>query len=238
MTSLALRSKLAAVAAAALLAACGGSDHTALHLGGVAATGLAIEGGTVTVQCKSGTGSADQPTDAAGRYTVRVVDGTGPCLVTVSKGSLTLRSIANPDANGQAVANVTPITNAIVNAIAAAKGTTVEGLTGTQAPSSADINNAADQVLEVLTGALGINAPSGWGSLTAEQLLSDPNFTAATTSNPTGGSVLDQAMDVLVTENKLTPSSGALSSTITDDINAQVQSVVDPTPTGGTGAGN
>ncbi len=149
---------------------------------------------------------------------------------------MVLRSIAQTDANGQAVANVTPISNAIVKAIAAAKGTTVEGLTSTQAPSSADISNAASKVLAILTSALGSSAPIGWGSLTAVQLLSDPNFTAATTTNPNAGSPLDQAMDVLVNEDKLDTSSGDLDSTITDDINAQVQDVVDPTPTGSTGA--
>ena len=233
MTSLALRSKLAAVAAAALLAACGGSDHTALHLGGVAATGLAIEGGTVSVQCKSGTGSAT--TDAAGRYTVRVVDGTGPCLVTVSKGSLTLRSIANPDANGQAVANVTPITNAIVNAIAAAKGTTVEGLTGTQAPSTAEISAAATQVVTVIKDALiaaGYTDLANNLSNSGADLLSDPNFAAATLSNPNGGSVLDQAMDVLIPTGET-----ALPQSITNNIDRVINEQVDPTPTGGTGAG-
>lgn len=223
-----IKNSLAAVSVAVLLAACGsGSSDYSLRLTGVAATGLAIDGGTVDVQCKSGTGEAT--TNSAGVYTVNVVNGEGPCLVTVSKGDFILRSIAQPDANGQAVANVTPITSAIVEAIAAAKGVSVTDLTGTQAPSAADISAAATQVVTVLNNAL---TAANWTgpALTAAQLLSDPTFTAATNANPNAGSVLDQAMDLLIPAG-----STSLPSDIIDDINTVIDDVVQPNPTGGTG---
>lgn len=231
ISSLKLKATLTALAVAALLAACGGGGNgITLNLKGTAATGLAIDGGTVNVQCKSGTGSATS--SSTGTYTVIVTNGEGPCLVTVTKGDLTLRSIAEPDSSGQAVANITPITNAIVNAIAAAKGTTVDGLIGAQAPTPAEVSTAADKVVEVLNTAL---TNAGWSGepLTAAQLLSDPGFTAATTANPDSGSVLDQAMDTLVEAGKL--NDGQLDSTITEEIDAAVNETIDPTPTGGTG---
>ncbi len=231
ISSLKLKSTLTALAVAALLAACGdGGNGITLNLKGTAATGLAIDGGAVNVQCKSGTGSATS--SSTGTYTVIVTNGEGPCLVTVTKGDLTLRSIAEPDSSGQAVANITPITNAIVNAIAAAKGTTVDGLIGAQAPTPAEVSLAANTVVEVLNTAL---TNAGWSGepLTAAQLLSDPNFIAATTANPDGGSVLDQAMDKLVEAGKL--NDGQLDSTITNEIDAAVNETIDPTPTGGTG---
>lgn len=230
-----VKSSLAVIAAAAMLTACGGDSDPVLSLSGVAATGLAIEGGAVAVQCKSGTGSAT--TNSAGNYTVTVVNGTGPCLVTVTSATtppVVLRSIAQPDANGQAVANVTPISNAIVNAIATAKGvadvTTL--VSGSQAPSNNDISSAASSVITVIKDALiaaGQNALAN--SLSAANLLSDPSFTAATTTNPNAGSALDQAMDLLIPSGQT-----ALPDAIIQSINTAVENEVDPTPTGSTGA--
>ena len=215
------------VLALAMLAACGdGSDNT-LRVTGTAATGLAIDGGAVDVQCKSGTGTAT--TSSTGTYTVGISNGQGPCLVVVTKGSVTLRSIAEFGTSSQAVANVTPITNAIVNAIAAAKGTTVTGLIGTQAPTAAEITAAANSVVAVLNAAL---VAAGWtgAPLTAAQLLSDPAFTAATAANPTGGSVLDQALDLLIPAGQTQLPPAVLTS-----IETEVAKQVDPTPTGATG---
>ncbi len=213
------------VLALAMLAACGdGSDNT-LRVTGTAATGLAIDGGAVDVKCKSGNGTAT--TSSAGTYTVGISDGQGPCLVAVTKGSLTLYSIAEFSTSSQAVANVTPITNAIVNAIAAAKGTTVTGLIGTQAPTAAEITAAANSVVAVLNAAL---VAAGWtgAPLTAAQLLSDPAFTAATAT--TTGSVLDQALDLLIPAGQTELPAAVLTS-----IETEVAKQVDPTPTGATG---
>ncbi len=214
------------VLALAMLAACGDGSDSALNVTGTAATGLAIDGGAVSVQCKTGTGTAT--TSSTGTYTVGINNGQGPCLVVVTKGSLTLRSIADFTTSSQAVANVTPITNAIVNAIAAAKGTTVDGLIGTQAPTAAEISAAANSVVAVLNTAL---AAAGWtgGTLTAAQLLSDPAFTAATTANPTAGSVLDQAMDLLIPAGQTELPSAVITS-IETEVAKQVGA------TGGTGA--
>ncbi len=215
------------VLALAMLAACGDGSDSALNVTGTAATGLAIDGGAVSVQCKSGTGTAT--TSSTGTYTVGINNGQGPCLVVVTKGGLTLRSIADFTTSSQAVANVTPITNAIVNAIAAAKGTTVDGLIGTQAPTAAEINAAANAVVAVLNTAL---AAAGWtgGTLTAAQLLSDPAFTAATASSPTAGSVLDQAMDLLIPTGQT-----ELPAAVITSIETEVAKQVDPTATGATG---
>ena len=215
------------VLALAMLAACGDGSDSALNVTGTAATGLAIDGGAVSVQCKSGTGTAT--TSSTGTYTVGINNGQGPCLVVVTKGNLTLRSIAEFSTSSQAVANVTPITNAIVNAIAAAKGTTVDGLIGTQAPTAAEISTAANSVVAVLNTAL---AAAGWtgGTLTAAQLLSDPAFTAATASSPTAGSVLDQAMDLLIPTGQT-----ELPAAVITSIETEVAKQVDPTATGATG---
>lgn len=215
------------VLALAMLAACGDGSDSALNVTGTAATGLAIDGGAVNVECKSGTGTAT--TSSTGTYTVGINNGQGPCLITVTKGTLTLRSIAEFSTSSQAVANVTPITNAIVNAIAAAKGTTVAGLIGTQAPTAAEISAAANAVVAVLNTAL---AAAGWtgGTLTAAQLLSDPTFTAATASSPTAGSVLDRAMDLLIPTGQTELPAAVITSIVT-----KVAEQVKPTATGATG---
>lgn len=217
------------VLALAMLAACGDGSDSALNVTGTAATGLAIDGGAVSVQCKSGTGTAT--TSSTGTYTVGISNGQGPCLITVvtKDGLTTLRSIAEFSTSSQAVANVTPITNAIVNAIAAAKGTTVAGLIGTQAPTAAEISTAANAVVAVLNTAL---AAAGWtgGTLTAAQLLSDPAFTAATATSPTAGSVLDRAMDLLIPTGQTELPAAVITSIVT-----KVAEQVKPTATGATG---
>jgi hypothetical protein len=115
---------------ATTLAACGGGDDSpapvkpppvvtyAMTMTGTAATGAAIANATVTTSCK--VGSATATTNSDGSYTVKVpVPGEGPCIISVTQGGTTLRSIANGDG---AKANVTPLTEMLVAYIAVSSG--------------------------------------------------------------------------------------------------------------------
>ena len=105
---------LASLATAALLAACGGGSGTSsfpttgVTLSGLAATGAALAGGTVHVKCVSG--SATTTTAADGTFSVSVAGTTTPCMVQVTKGGMTLYSLATADGR----INVTPATDLIV----------------------------------------------------------------------------------------------------------------------------
>jgi hypothetical protein len=220
---------LAICAGALTLVACGGDSSTVpLTLRGVAATGLAIDGGTVNVQCVTGTGTAT--TLANGSYSVTVENGQGPCLITVTKGAVVLRSIAPKTTSGTAVANVTPFTNAIVDALVVAKGAgTVTGLINSAtAPSNSELTAAVTAVVAQINSALIAQSQQALVLDLNTDLLGNPNFVAATTANPGIGDATDKALDFLVTGTTLPP-------TLVTAINTATDSVVDPTPTGATG---
>lgn len=220
---------LAICAGALTLVACGGDSATVpLTLRGVAATGLAIDGGTVNVQCVTGTGTAT--TLANGSYSVTVENGQGPCLITVTKGAVVLRSIAPKTTSGTAVANVTPFTNAIVDALVVAKGAgTVTGLINSAtAPSNSELTAAVTAVVAQINSALIAQSQQALVLDLNTDLLGNPNFVAATTANPGIGDATDKALDFLVTGTTLPP-------TLVTAINTATDSVVDPTPTGATG---
>jgi hypothetical protein len=221
----------ALVLGVATLAACGGgSNEPVLTVSGVAATGLAVDGGSVAVQCVSGTGTAT--TLSNGSYIVSMANGQGPCLVTVTKGSVVLRSIAAASNTGTAIANVTPFSNAIVASLITAKGaTTPEALitNATLRPSNENLSAAVTAVIVKINEALtALSQPTL--ALTTD-LLGQPGFVAATATSPTGGDALDKALDALVTN-------GALSTALTNTISATVAAVVPKPSTGATGAGN
>jgi hypothetical protein len=217
----------ALVLGVATLVACGGgSNAPVLTVSGVAATGLAVDGGSVAVQCVSGTGTAT--TLANGSYSVSVTNGQGPCLVTVTKGELVLRSITPKSTSGTAIANVTPFSDAIVTALVTAKGAANPAALVTNTalvPSDANLTAASTAVIVKINEALvALNQPTL--PLTTD-LLGQPAFVAATST--TAGDALDKALDALVTN-------GGLSPTLTNTISSSVVAVV-PTPsTGATGA--
>jgi hypothetical protein len=220
---------LAICVGALTLVACGGDSATVpLTLRGVAATGLAIDGGSVLVQCVSGTGTAT--TLANGSYTVDVQNGQGPCLVTVTKGAVVLRSISPRTTTGSAVVNVTPFSNAIVDALVVAKGAgTVSGLINSAtAPTNSDLTAAVTAtVAQINVALIAANQPP----LDANtDLLSSPTYVAATTAAPGIGDATDKALDFLVPVGTTT-----LPPTLVTAITTATDTVVAPTPTGATG---
>lgn len=214
----------------AALVACGSCDDDLfLTVKGVAAQGLAIEGGATSVQCAFGSGSTT--TAANGSYSVSITNGVGPCLVTVTKNALIYRSIAPATSTDTTVANVTPFTDVIVAGLITAKGAnSAENLVNTTAyiPTNSDIIAAnAEAVVKINLALVAINlTPLANGT----DLMNSPTFTPATTSNLDAGDTVDKALDALVQE-------GALNGTLISSITAAVDAVVAPNAgsTGGTG---
>ncbi len=228
----AIQNKLGLIAicvGALTLVACGGDSATVpLTLRGVAATGLAIDGGSVDVRCVSGTGTAT--TLANGSYTVNVQNGQGPCLVTVTKGAVVLRSISPRSTTGSAVVNVTPFSNAIVDALVVAKGAgSVTGLINSAtAPSNTELTAAVTAVVTQINVAL---VAAGEPPLAANtDLLSSPTYVAATATAPGIGDATDKALDFLIPVNTT-----ALPPTLVTAITTATDNVVAPNATGATG---
>lgn len=92
-------------------------------IAGVAATGQAMAGATITIKDANGV-SATKTADAAGSYTFDVTNLTAPFVITatlqVGDTQLTLTSMLaeKPAAGSTGIANVTPLTNAMAALLA------------------------------------------------------------------------------------------------------------------------
>ena len=205
------------------LAACGGGSSAPpsfLTITGSAATGAALSGATVSVTCVTGTGTAT--TQNGGSYSVTVVNGTGPCVITVTSGATVLTSITPPIAAGtSAVANVTPITTAIVQALLVAKGDSptaspTDLATTKYAPTAADLTNAVASTITAVNAAL----PAGAPKLAAGTDLLGGTYNPNSSSDP-----VDQVL-VALTTNNLTTSTGQIVATVQNTVTATVQTTV------------
>lgn len=88
--------------------------QSAAKLSGIAATGAAFAGATVTVVDQTGSTVCTTQTDASGAYSCDLPAGTkAPLVVTAARDDMTLYSTTASDAGG--VVNVTPLTTIIVS---------------------------------------------------------------------------------------------------------------------------
>lgn len=107
--------------AAGLVACGGGGGSSKGTVSGTAAVGAALANANVQLTCKNGSGSAT--TNSDGSYTA-TFHFDAPCAITATSGSVTLYSFAS--ASG--TYNVTPLTELLLDYIAAAEGTTLSNL--------------------------------------------------------------------------------------------------------------
>lgn len=232
----ALRQKFALLAvssALVTLVGCGGDNNSYLNVTGVAATGKAITDAPVTVQCVSGTGTAT--TNGNGRYAVTITNGEGPCLVTLEKDKVIYRSITSNIANDSAVANVTPISEAIIKGlIAANKGATsaLDLVTKPEfKPTTAQLNAVVKAVITAINVAL---EKKGEKPLPLDiDLLGKSDFVAATETTESND-LLDLALEILTPKGGTFPTE--LSEAIATASTAAVTNTPTTTPTGSTGS--
>ena len=232
----ALRQKFALLAVSSALVTmvgCGGDNNSYLNVTGVAATGLAITDAPVTVQCVSGSGTAT--TNGNGKYVVSIANGEGPCLVTLTKNNVVYRSITSKIASDTAVANVTPITEAIIKGlIAANKGATsaLDLVTKPEfKPTTAQLNAVVKAVITAINVAL---EKKGEKPLPLDiDLLGKSDFIAATATTKSTDP-LDLALDILSSEDGTFPTE--LSEAIATASTAAVTNTPTTTPTGSTGS--
>ena len=184
---------LGAVAAAATtLAACGGGTGTAgplVSLQGVAATGLAVSGGTVDARCVGGTGATTTGVD--GSFSLQST-GSAPCMlkVTTADGS-ELHAVADAAASRN---NVNPMTEAVAAlALAQMPAEAFAGFGEAKARriTAASLASAVDELKQSLE-ALRLDATD------AEQVLHAPMVARRDGANGdliVAGDALDQKLD-------------------------------------------
>ena len=110
-----------AMLVAAVLAACGGggggggtsSAASASVVSGMAATGLAISGGQVTLKCVAGTTPA-VTTQADGSFSIDLAAVTLPCVARVTYTDSTGQHQLHSLVKAAGTVNITPITDAVV----------------------------------------------------------------------------------------------------------------------------
>lgn len=199
---------LATLAAAALVACGGGggtsssgdgATDTVLHVSGVAATGAALAGASVSAKCAVGT--ATGTTLPTGSYDLTITGGVLPCVLEASDGATTLHSLASGSGDS-ATANITPVTELVVaqltgqdpaaffsaatpgsEAIAttittAALGSAVDAVASTLAAAGLDTASIGNP----LTGSLIPGSPDGYDSVleTLKSKLADAGSSLST----------------------------------------------------------
>lgn len=113
--------------AAVVLTACGGGGGdsapavTTTKISGTAAVGAAVPNATVLAKCATGSGSAT--TAANGTFTVSIDNAVRPCVLSVPAtapdgSAMTLHSIVEAGTGTAPVANITPLTELVVAALA------------------------------------------------------------------------------------------------------------------------
>lgn len=199
-----LRVLVATLASAGLFTACGGSSDEAgsggsggngnsgggaapsLSLSGVVASGAALPGAAVTVQCATGSGSATAGSD--GRYSISVSGGALPCVLTGGGSGKTYHSVAPA---GTTVANITPLTELLV-----AQLTGQDPATFASGASAATIGSTvtAAAVASAQSTLQGTLSAAGIDTAAITSFVSTP-LVAATAGS--GGNSHDQLLDAL-----------------------------------------
>ncbi|MCK6392856.1 D-(-)-3-hydroxybutyrate oligomer hydrolase [Zoogloea sp.] len=109
-----LKAVVLAVSGALLLSACGGSGNGSdkgIQLSGIAAEGLAIANGTVTIKDKTGQ-TRSATTDSNGNYTVQTIGLTYPLMLQITGSQGVWHALITEDDAGKS-ANINNATNSI-----------------------------------------------------------------------------------------------------------------------------
>lgn len=163
------------------LSACGGSDDTPT-LGGTAAIGAPIVGGTVSVRCAAGS-TLQTTTSSTGAWQVVTSGQTLPCKIEVSGGGLAqpLYSVAL----SFGTANITPLTDLVVANFAASLPAAWFADASTSNFQAINASAVSGAVTQIRT-ALGLSAINSL----------DP---ISSSFNPTPGNPMDGALEALMT---------------------------------------
>lgn len=215
---------ISVVAAAAALTACGGGGNSPTAgtpyvdgvVTGVAATGAAIVGGTVTLKCVSGT-TVSKVTGSDGSFSIDVGGVTLPCVGRVTYAGGTLHTFVS----APGVANITPVTDLLVARLTgAAPATAFDSFDANKvkAFSTSQVSAAALAVKGYIKDTLGVDVTN---------LPDDP---VASSFKAASGSVLGDKVDAVLDalKAKLTSSGKTLGDVATI--------LATGAPTGGSGS--
>jgi len=177
-----LKALVLAVSSTLVLGACGGggSNDKSIQLSGIAAEGLAIANGTVTIKDKTGQ-TRSATTDSNGNYTIQTVGLTYPLMLQITGSQGVWHALVTEDDAGKP-ANINTATNSIAQlALGVSSDTALRAAftTGTFSQvGAASVANADAKLLDALESELGKRPASlrharfqpGTASITAKAL--------------------------------------------------------------------
>jgi 5'-nucleotidase len=178
-----------AIASAALLG-CGGSTNvSALTVTGVAATGAAMAGANVSVQCVNG-GLNVGKTASDGSFTV-LATGAFPCMLEASDATHKLHSVA-VGSGSSAIANITPLTEQLVASLSSDSVDTAAFFAAFGASKASTV--APDKLAAAQTLVLANLAANGVDTSAVKDLIADKLVAKTATQ---AGNALDAVLDAV-----------------------------------------
>lgn len=167
---------------------CGGSSSTpAVTVNGVAATGAAMSGATITVLCVNGQPNTTQ-TAADGSYSI-LATGVFPCMVEARDATHKLHSVATGSGN-MATANITPLTEQMVASLSSDSVDTAAFFAAFGASKAATL--APDKLAAAQAQVLADLTANGMDTRALKDLVGD-KLVAKTASQ--SGNAYDQLLD-------------------------------------------
>lgn len=168
----------------------GGTSQTTTTFKGVAATGEAMAGASVTIKCKAGTGNVVAAAD--GSYTLALADATLPCVAqaTSADGKVVLHALADPAGGTTQTLNVNPLTELITAKVVG--GLASSFYAGFDMATSAKIT--ATGIADAITNVVGSLKTAGVDFSSIGQPMTAPLVAKTATST---GNAYDQALDLL-----------------------------------------
>lgn len=185
-----IRTLCAAAISSVALFGCGGSGSDAsLTVDGVAATGAAMSGASISVMCVNGQLSTTK-TSSDGSYSVRTT-GAFPCMVEASDATHKLHSVANGSGNS-ATANVTPLTEQMVASLSSDSVDTAAFFAAFNASKAAAV--APDKLAAAQALVLANLASIGVDTSALKSLISDKLVAKTATQS---GNAMDAVLDAV-----------------------------------------
>jgi hypothetical protein len=184
------------LAVVASLAACGGGGDAStpaipatparLSISGTAAVGAALPSATVSVKCVGATGSATTAVD--GGFNVAITGASLPCVLSVTSGGVTLRSVAEAGTGSSATANITPLSELIVARLAGGDAATLFTTFDGAAQAKLSASSVSDARAAVVTALQGVIDLTGVDPIKADLKAANGSVV---------GNALDKQLDAL-----------------------------------------
>jgi 5'-nucleotidase len=181
----------AAVIGSVALLGCGGSSDPSVTVTGVAATGMAMSGATISVMCVNGQPNTSK-TATDGSYSIQA-SGAFPCMLEASDATHKLHSVANGSGSSTS-ANITPLTEQMVASLSSDSVDTAAFFAAFGASNAATV--APAKLAAAQTQVLANLSANGVDTSALKDLIGDKLVAKTATQS---GNAMDIVLDAVAT---------------------------------------